>query len=1066
MAADLSRIRHNPLLDYSAVLLQQGRVLLDADFNELAEVVDRRLRAMASDVLGRATVSSTTPDAFRISLQGGTLQIGKGRLYVDGLLAECHGGPADDAAQKRFDPLLAETTFPDPLTYASQPWLAAPPALPTTGTHLVYLDVWEREVTVVEDPSLQEIALGVDTTACRQLVWQVRVLAEGAGGASCASADEDVPGWGALIAPSVARLSTGSFEAPGSDDPCELPPSGGYRGLENQSYRVEVHDAGLPGAGGATFKWSRDNASVASRVASIVSSTRLELASLGRDEVLRFNTGDWVEITDDLREQAQQAGEMRRITVDEAARAISFSPPLPAGMLPAAFPDDTLAQARNLRVRRWDHSHQVLRVNANGSTSLHHDLDADDGGVIPVPPAGTTLLLERGVTVQFGVGEGEGRFRAGDHWVFAARTADASVELLENAPPRGIHHHYARLGFWNVGAGTVSDCRHPWPPAGGQGHDCSCTVCVTPESHASGALTVQAAVDEVRQRGGGTVCLALGQYVLDRPVQLDGVRSTRVRGEGAGTVLVAVEGGAFQLTGAMAVALEDMALLGTAEGDLVHAHNTLGLSLQRLVLAQLGESNASAALGLSGVVLSAALHDSVVLAPHGVAAGTLGTVTGAGRVRTGFLMSGALRIEDNLFACRQRGIDLSGMVLHVLTNRIAGNDITSCRQDGVRLTGLAAPGAAMRVCDNLLSVRGGHGITAGVDGLWIEGNRLRATRASGSQTPTGVGIRIEAGLDAGGPDECQVLANQLRGFESGGVLIGRAGDLIVKLNIIVACGYGIWLQDESDSARVSIENNHLSDIGNRGGGLVSTVGIAVARAQSAALSGNTISGVGRQADEARMVVGIFATSVEQLRLSHNSVTDIGPPGNFDRGYSVGLMLRMPFGEADISHNQVDRDGVPLAQRTGRFTALWIDEEGAGAAAGVLRATAGSTTLVFGNRRVYTRSRFTAAAGALPSNAGVRGNSFGARGLLPAVRVVLDGDCHFSDNRCEWRGGGPVAVQLVAGSTVLSGNRVRGGETSIQVRGNTKAVTVLGNITTGPIDIDGPLGAWAPLNVLG
>jgi hypothetical protein len=35
-----------------------------------------------------------------------------------------------------------------------------------------------------------------------------------------------------------------------------------------------------------------------------------------------------------------------------------------------------------------------------------------------------------------------------------------------------------------------------------------------------------------------------------------------------------------------------------------------------------------------------------------------------------------------------------------------------------------------------------------------------------------------------------------------------------------------------------------------------------------------------------------------------------------------------------------------------------------------------------------------------------------------------------------------------------------------VRGNTKAVTVLGNITTGPIDIDGPLGAWAPLNVLG
>ena len=64
MGADFSRIRSNPLLDFAGVELKQGGVVLDADFNEMAAIVDRRLRAAASDILGRSTVSQTTPDAF------------------------------------------------------------------------------------------------------------------------------------------------------------------------------------------------------------------------------------------------------------------------------------------------------------------------------------------------------------------------------------------------------------------------------------------------------------------------------------------------------------------------------------------------------------------------------------------------------------------------------------------------------------------------------------------------------------------------------------------------------------------------------------------------------------------------------------------------------------------------------------------------------------------------------------------------------------------------------------------------------------------------------------------
>jgi hypothetical protein len=127
MGADLSRIRSNPLLDFAGVELKQGGVVLDGDVNELVAVIDRRLRAVASDVLGRSTVSQTTPDAFEIKAVMSALSIGKGRLYVDGLLAENHGAPSADPAKNLFDPLMAEPMFADPVDYAKQTYLPSVP---------------------------------------------------------------------------------------------------------------------------------------------------------------------------------------------------------------------------------------------------------------------------------------------------------------------------------------------------------------------------------------------------------------------------------------------------------------------------------------------------------------------------------------------------------------------------------------------------------------------------------------------------------------------------------------------------------------------------------------------------------------------------------------------------------------------------------------------------------------------------------------------------------------------------------------------------------------------------
>ena len=160
----------------------------------------------------------------------GALSIGKGRLYVDGLLAENHGAESDDpadAAKKLLDPLMAEVNFADPVAYSTQPYLPSPPELPAVGRHLVYLDVWEREVTHLERPGLVEPAVGVETSSRLQTVWQVCVLEPDAGRADCGSPDDEVAGWVALTAASTGRLTTGIFDVPPEDDPCELPPTGG-----------------------------------------------------------------------------------------------------------------------------------------------------------------------------------------------------------------------------------------------------------------------------------------------------------------------------------------------------------------------------------------------------------------------------------------------------------------------------------------------------------------------------------------------------------------------------------------------------------------------------------------------------------------------------------------------------------------------------------------------------------------------------------------------------------------------------------------------------------------------
>jgi len=501
MTIDISRKSFDHRNNYNSLISEQGRVQLDSDWNEAAAISDRRWRAETLDIFGRCRVSRETPDAFRIAINNGDLTIGLGRLYVDGICAENHGVPTD-----RFDSALAELTGSVELSLDQQPFL---PEINfndlADGRYLVYLDVWYRNVTSIEDPTLIEKAVGIPTTSRTQTVWQVKVHDEELGvDVFCSTPDEDIPSWLDLILPSDGRLSTQEVGVPSVDDPCLLPPSGGYRGLENRTYCIHIHS--VDDNGNATFKWSRHNATVTSAVIAIPSNDSLNVESIGRDSVLGFNDGDWVEIIDDALEFSGQAGIIRRILVDDATNTITLNDPLPADVFPAVDADGTLDESRHTRVRRWDQFGDIRDTNGNPIINLDND---ESEGVIPVPAPGTSIELEDGVEITFDDFIREnGRYRAGDFWIFTTRTIDASVEELGHEPPCGIHHHYCRLALVDVAnnefTAIVEDCRivTPEDPDVRQGC-CSVTVSLNE--------SIQDAINSLPMQG-GKICLLPGEY--------------------------------------------------------------------------------------------------------------------------------------------------------------------------------------------------------------------------------------------------------------------------------------------------------------------------------------------------------------------------------------------------------------------------------------------------------------------------------------------------------------------------------------------------------------------------
>lgn len=1097
MSGDYSRHSFDPLRGYSATLLQQGRVALDSDWNEWVTGVERRLRAGTVDTIGRATVPRETPEGFRITAsQAGavkSLTIGRGRMYVDGVLVENHGDTPN-----RFDlvvphpsgrgslGVLGELLGSDTISYEEQPflsagarpWLPAPAALPASnGPHLVYLDVWQREVTFVEDPNLLEPALGgVDTSTRMQTVWQVRVLPDVGAGVNCQSADAAIPGCLDTIAASAGRLSTEEIPVPQDDDPCLVPAAAGYRGLENQLYRVEIHRAGGTGAGGARFKWSRDNASVATRITAINASDRIVVESVGRDGFLRVGEGDWIEITDDRRELAGRSGDMCLVkSVDDATRTIVLTHPLAADLQPSGAGGDTLAN-RNTRLRKWDQRGRILDRNGNELANLDDAAqlaDPDRRGTIPLPGPLNGVQLESGILLRFDLEPNAGAFHVGDYWNFAARAAGGKFEQLERAPPRGTHHHFARLAVVTF-PDTALDCRHLWPPLF-DGDSCACDVCVSPEAHNSGQLTLQQAIDSVRERG-GTVCLEVGDYILRAPLTISEARSVRIKGKGSRTIVSYVgDGAALRIDFGTDIDVRDVSFAFSSAGDAPVAGIALANSTELLIdgcyfmeLEQ--QRNRDIAIELAGVVSNTRITNNVALCGHGF-------VSRATQDELEYLVLSDLTIAENDLRCEQRGVDFSGSVYFLGDVRIDANLIARCEQVAVRAVLQAhnddLPTSRVRVSRNMVATAG-EGIVIGARLLEIAGNTVLALRAG--KEPAAISL-VRHELDPRAAQDARIVDNVVRGFAGDGIRIAaQCVNLAICRNTIEFVQRSGITFDASITVEVAVVEGNLmqslcigTDDQQRG-----LAGVLLANCNHLRFAGNTLRNVAPLAQRSPIFVGVAVIGCAQPQIEGNEISGVGPAEFI--GVGVGVLL-LSFTRAVINGNRLRRfEGDPQPNRS-RWIGVFAGEFAAFAA---MPKTFGATALASGwPLHVMSKDlafKLSAKAGLAlalrpATRAMINDNVVdGCGGQEPLGLVRVSDCCHFQDNHFDLVQDSPAqtVVRIDAGlAALVSNNRVlRPGDTwCLEI--NARKFTVSGNMTTSSIQLNGSSlpPPWDVLNVI-
>ena len=347
---------------------------------------------------------------------------------------------------------------------------------------------------------------------------------------------------------------------------------------------------------------------------------------------------------------------------------------------------------------------------------------------------------------------------------------------------------------------------------------------MTPESHSTGTLTIQDAVDQVKATG-GTVCLAAGVYDLGDGVDVDGARSLRIRGQGPATILVA-RGTALTITAV------DRGH-GREPRDRQRRRRRRRRSRVRSVVAARRCRTSSSSrtrvgdggrrlrrVELSGVGAARRAPPQRPRRPDAAS-------TPAAASEIGLFAAGAARRGQR----RRRPPSAAS------TSAAARRTSTRCRVDAQRRARRRATAASSRPAPSrpaarstwsaTRSRRAATGIVVGADAT-VDSNVVNTARR---RDPGTDGIVVAPGAFAVAPGHVRITGNRVHDRAGTGIALRTpVRTFMVKQNVVTDVGAGIAIEGKGSAERVAVDNNEIFDVAAARGQPHAPFGILLLRA--------------------------------------------------------------------------------------------------------------------------------------------------------------------------------------------------------------------------------------------
>jgi predicted flap endonuclease-1-like 5' DNA nuclease len=406
--------------NFAGVLHQQGKVLIDSDFNDRTYITTNWQDQAGRDIIGAGVAAVPEMEFQNFKIQEETISIDKeaeeisfditcGRLWADGFLLYLENQKLEK--QKRI-------ALKHPLFMHNE----------NSSRYAILLEVWRDTINGFQLPrDLIEPALGgIDTTQRLHTAFAFRSLRlPSKSHDTCVDIRNLIND---ILDAKKGRLTV-AFESIGGDNQSTIKECSGYTGLENRNYRIEVAEVN-EGPPHNMVKWSKCNGGLVGR---------------GNKD------GNTIKITANLQAILSSGSKKFYLEIIQHNEKYGFWGPV-FGATVELTPENDLdvkgtpyltreASNGNIFFRLWD-------------------------GIFPVSDSLTSL--EDGICLEFDI-INWGNMRPGDYWTFPVRAKSkipvVSDQLPKAKEPDGINYHLIPLAIISKNKDGIlefTDCRVPF----------------------------------------------------------------------------------------------------------------------------------------------------------------------------------------------------------------------------------------------------------------------------------------------------------------------------------------------------------------------------------------------------------------------------------------------------------------------------------------------------------------------------------------------------------------------------------------------------------------------------